>query len=41
MPQFGDPKILSELERLGNNDPKKPIRKKRTTATRKPRGKKL
>lgn len=38
MPQFGDPNILSELERLGGNDPVKPVRKKRTTATRKPRG---
>jgi hypothetical protein len=26
MPQFGDPNILSELERLGGNDPKKPVR---------------
>lgn len=40
MPQFGDPKILSELERLSGNEPTKPVRKKRTTATRKPRGKK-
>lgn len=40
MPQFGDPNILSELERLSGNNPQKPIRKKRTTATRKPRGKK-
>jgi hypothetical protein len=40
MPKFGDPAILSELEKLGNNDPKKPVRKKRTTAIRKPRNKK-
>lgn len=40
MPQFGDPTILSELERLGGNDPVKPVRKKRTTATRKPRDRK-
>lgn len=37
MPEFGDPKILSELERLGGNQPEKPVRKKRTTATKKPR----
>jgi len=41
MPKFGDPEILSEIERLGNQDPKKPVRKaRRTTATRKPRSKK-
>jgi hypothetical protein len=40
MPQYGDPAILSELERLSGNDPKKPVRKKRTTAVKKPRGKK-
>jgi len=40
MPQFGDPAILSELERLSGNEPKKPVRKSRTTAVKKPRGKK-
>lgn len=40
MPKFGDPEILSELERLSGNDLKKPVRKKRTTAVKKPRGKK-
>lgn len=40
MPQYGDPAILSELERLSGNDPKKPVRKARTTAVKKPRGKK-
>jgi hypothetical protein len=40
MPQFGDPAILSELERLSGNEPKKPVRKRRTTAVKKPRGKK-
>lgn len=40
MPQFGDPAILSELERLSGNEPTKPVRKKRTTAVKKPRGKK-
>jgi hypothetical protein len=41
MPQFGDPNILSELERLSGNDPAKPVRKaRRTTATKKPRNKK-
>ena len=40
MPQFGDPAILSELERLSGNEPKKPVRKTRTTAVKKPRGKK-
>jgi hypothetical protein len=40
MPQFGDPAILSELERLSGNEPKKPVRKARTTAVKKPRGKK-
>ena len=40
MPQFGDPAILSELERLSGNEPKKPVRKSRTTAVKKPRSKK-
>ena len=40
MPQYGDPAILSELERLSGSDPKKPVRKKRSTAVKKPRGKK-
>jgi hypothetical protein len=40
MPKFGDPAILSELERLSGNEPSKPIRKKRTTATKRPKGKK-
>ena len=40
MPQYGDPAILSELERLSGNEPKKPVRKPRTTAVKKPRGKK-
>lgn len=40
MPKFGDPAILSELERLSGNEPSKPTRKKRTTAVKKPRGKK-
>ena len=40
MPQYGDPAILSELERLSGNDPKKPVRKARTTAVKKPRVKK-
>lgn len=39
MPQYGDPSILSELERLSNNDPQKPVRKKRTTGTKSPRNK--
>jgi hypothetical protein len=38
MPKFGDPEILSELERLSGNEPKKPVRKARTTAVKKPRG---
>jgi len=38
MPQYGDPAILSELERLSGNEPKKPVRKARTTAVKKPRG---
>ena len=38
MPQFGDPAILSELERLSGNEPTKPVRKRRTTAVKKPRG---
>ncbi len=40
MPKFGDPAILSELERLSGNEPSKPVRKRRTTAVKKPRGKK-
>ena len=40
MPTFGDPAILSELERLSGNEPKKPVRNKRTSAVKKPRGKK-
>jgi hypothetical protein len=40
MPQFGDPVIMSELEKLSKKDPTKPVRKVRTTALRKPRGKK-
>jgi hypothetical protein len=40
MPQFGDPAILSELERLSGSEPSKPVRKRRTTAVKKPRGKK-
>lgn len=40
MPQFGDPAILSELERLSGNEPTKPVRKSRTTAVKKPRNKK-
>lgn len=40
MPQFGDPLIMSELEKLSKKDPTKPVRKARTTASRKPRGKK-
>jgi len=40
MPKFGDPAIMSELEKLSKNDPTKPVRKLRTTALRKPRGKK-
>jgi hypothetical protein len=40
MPQYGDPVIMSELERLSKKDPTKPVRKVRTTALRKPRGKK-
>lgn len=40
MPQFGDPLIMSELEKLSKKDPTKPVRKVRTTALRKPRGKK-
>lgn len=40
MPKFGDPAILSELERLSGNEPTKPVRKRRTTAVKKPRGKK-
>jgi hypothetical protein len=40
MPKFGDPTILSELERLSGNEPTKPVRKRRTTAVKKPRGKK-
>ena len=38
MPKFGDPAILSELERLSGNEPTKPVRKRRTTAVKKPRG---
>lgn len=38
MPKFGDPTILSELERLSGNEPTKPVRKRRTTAVKKPRG---
>ena len=38
MPQYGDPAILSELERLSGNEPTKPVRKRRTTAVKKPRG---
>ena len=37
MPTFGDPTILSELEKLSNNDPKKPVRRTRATAVKKPR----
>jgi hypothetical protein len=40
MPKFGDPAILTELERLSGNEPIKPVRKRRTTAVKKPRGKK-
>jgi hypothetical protein len=40
MPKFGDSAILSELERLSGNEPTKPVRKRRTTAVKKPRGKK-
>lgn len=40
MPQFGDPLIMSELEKLSKKDPTKPVRKVRTTALRKPRSKK-
>jgi hypothetical protein len=40
MPKFGDSKILSELERLSGQEPTKPVRKRRTTAVKKPRGKK-
>jgi hypothetical protein len=40
MPQFGDPMMLSELEKLSKKDPTKPVRRVRTTALRKPRGKK-
>jgi hypothetical protein len=40
MPQYGDPAILSELERLSGSEPSKPVRKRRTTAVKKPRGKK-
>ena len=40
MPQFGDPVMMSELEKLSKKDPTKPVRKVRTTALRKPRGKK-
>ena len=40
MPQFGDPVMMSELEKLSKKDPTKPVRKVRTTALRKPRNKK-
>jgi hypothetical protein len=40
MPQFGDPLMMSELEKLSKKDPTKPVRRVRTTAVRKPRGKK-
>jgi hypothetical protein len=40
MPQYGDPLMMSELERLSKKDPTKPVRKVRTTALRKPRNKK-
>jgi hypothetical protein len=40
MPQFGDPIMMSELEKLSKKDPTKPVRRVRTTALRKPRGKK-
>jgi hypothetical protein len=40
MPKFGDPAILSELERLSDNQPKKPVRRARTTAVKNPRKKK-
>lgn len=40
MPQFGDPLMMSELEKLSKKDPTKPVRRVRTTALRKPRGKK-
>ena len=39
MPNYGDSKILSELEKLSKKDPTKPVRKVRTTALRKPRNK--
>ena len=37
MPKFGDPTILSELEKLGKKDPTKPVRRVRTSALNKPR----
>ena len=40
MPQFGNPEILMELERLSGNEPEKPVRKKRSTGVKKPRSKK-
>jgi hypothetical protein len=40
MPRFGDPIIMAELDKLSKKDPTKPVRKARTTALRKPRGKK-
>ena len=40
MPQYGDPIMMSELEKLSKNDPTKPVRRVRTSAIRKPRGKK-
>jgi hypothetical protein len=40
MPQYGDPLIMSELEKLSKKDPTKPVRKVRTTALKKPRSKK-
>jgi hypothetical protein len=40
MPQYGDPVMMSELEKLSKKDPTKPVRKVRTTALRKPRNKK-
>jgi len=39
MPQFGNPEILMELERLSGNEPEKPVRKKRSTGVKKPRTK--
>ena len=40
MPQYGDPIMMSELEKLSKNDPTKPVRRVRTSEIRKPRGKK-